>query len=285
MMKSRPNLLVVLFTVVLGISISVPAGAQSTDVSKRVANLQTLYSYLVYPKNQQVFPAAGVSPVDALFPPTGAQGRIAPLGKGQDLATLKKYFFGLSPTDPTTAFFTVSGVDFHAITEQPPYIFVEVDVNFTETALGNSLGIVLSFSRLRETGRFTFDKQFRIVSFDLLIPYLDTAMALAGKNASDPSFIANATQAICSQAQQVCTTAQTGYLDSNACVAYLSSSPVQPGNWDRVSGTNTVICRAFHLPFVSIDPTVECPIIGTTGSTECADNPDYTITTYLDETF
>jgi hypothetical protein len=68
----RRNLLAVLFTVVLGISISVPAGATSTDISKRVANLQALYNYLVYPNNQQVFPAAPVvSPVDALFPLQG----------------------------------------------------------------------------------------------------------------------------------------------------------------------------------------------------------------------
>jgi hypothetical protein len=81
-MTSRRNLPAILFTVILAISISVPAGATGIDKAKRVAALQALYSYLVYPNNQQVFPAAPmVSPVDALFPSTGAQGRIAPSGR------------------------------------------------------------------------------------------------------------------------------------------------------------------------------------------------------------
>jgi hypothetical protein len=74
-MKARRNLLAVLFAVALGMSLSVPAGADSGP-SPRVRNMQTLYSYVVTPGFTQVFPASGVSPVDALFIPS-PQGRIA----------------------------------------------------------------------------------------------------------------------------------------------------------------------------------------------------------------
>jgi hypothetical protein len=51
-------------------------------------------------------------------------------------------------------------------------------VGFQPTALGVELGVHPYL--LRETGTFTFKKQFQIVSFDLSIPYIDAAMVAAG---------------------------------------------------------------------------------------------------------
>jgi hypothetical protein len=121
----------VLFTLVLGMSLGTLARAADTP-SKRVLNVQTLYSYLVYPANAQFFPTSGVSPVDSLFSTTAVQGRIAPLGEGHDLATVKKYFFGLFTvtditdfTGPGTGTSYPSSVSIRSITDQPPMVLVK----------------------------------------------------------------------------------------------------------------------------------------------------------------
>lgn len=256
------------------IAISVAAGA-SDGPSKRVINLQTLYSYLVSPNNQQVFPSSGVSPVDALFS-TPTQGRIAPLGEGHDLPTVKKYFFGLPLY--LQSLYSVTVVTFRSITEQPPIVIVEVDVSFTPTTLGQDVGAQPLL--LRETGQFTFDKMFHIVSFDLSIPYLDTAMLdEATLNPSNPTFVSSEIENICQATMTSCTGQNAQYPDFASCVNALSAIPA--GIFNRLS-SNTVMCRSFHTPLLAIDPTGECPNVGSAGGSQCVDAP---YNNYFSETF
>lgn len=256
--------------------------------SKSVLALQTLYNYLVSPNIQQVFPESGVSPVDALFSnPT--QGRIAPFGEGHDLATVKKYFFGL-PNDglESGSAFTVTAVTFRSITKHNPDVSVVVDLTFTPTALGQELGY--ETFQLRETGQFTFDKKLQITSFDLSIPYVDTAMtSLEGLNFSSPSFFTSSVAAICYVAMGppggsspgACNTANTGFANYNDCYSYLTTLPA--GNWNRSMNQNTVACRTLHTQWLAMSPDIECPNVGRTGGTQCADANTYA--SYFTETF
>lgn len=160
---SRRNILAVLFAVVLGISTSLPAGA---GTSPRVQIIQSLYSDLVSPNNVQS--ASEPSPVDALFSPTGVQGRIAPLGEGHDLSSVKEVFFLLSPPVTTNSIFAVTGVTFRSIQDLDPTVNVVVDVSFTPTVLGQQAGF--QSYQVRETGHFSFADPHHIASFDLRFP-------------------------------------------------------------------------------------------------------------------
>ena len=172
------------------VAISSPAVA---GTSRRVKNVQALYNYLVYPNNLSVF-SQSPDPIYSLFSSTEVKGRIAPLGAAHDLETLKTYFFGFSPpSDQSTVPSIVTGVTFRAITEKSRSVAVEVDIEFGPTALGQLQGI--QPYKLREVGFFTFDKQNRITSFDLTIPYLDAALPFY--RTSDPNFAASAVQSIC----------------------------------------------------------------------------------------
>jgi len=70
------------------------------------------------------------------------------------------------------------------------------------------------------------------IAFALLIPYLDSARALVGKDPSKPEFITSAINGLCSVAMGVpggpsgfCTPVNTGYASFTDCVNYLSSIP------------------------------------------------------------
>jgi hypothetical protein len=264
------------FGILLGVVVGSPAAA---GTSREVANVQALYNYLIFPNNVAVF-SQTPSPVDALFSTAGVKGRIAPLGTAHDLVTVKRYFFASSLNDNiSTVASYVSGVTFRTITAKSRSVAVEVDMEFTSTPLGQSVGLPPSYN-LREVGMFTFDKQRRIASFDLTIPYLDAAPP--SLSTSDPAVVAGMRNSICQVSSQFCSIESDPfgfYLDFNSCIAFLQSTAA--GSWGRVD-SNTVVCRFFHAAFVSLDPASECPAIGATGGAACVDRP---YSTYFDETF
>jgi hypothetical protein len=114
----------------------------------------------------------------------------------------------------------VTGVTFRSITDAPPLVIVEVDVSFSPTTLGTAQGI--QPYQLRETGQFTFNKTFQIVSLDLLIPYLDTAMALAGVDLSNPAVADSLIQGVCEKAAASCSQQSTQYTSTRRLRGFLS---------------------------------------------------------------
>lgn len=268
--------------ILIAAAVGILAGASTP--SKRVVNVQALYNYLIYPNNQVAFPTSGTSPVDALFA-SSTQGRIAPFGEGHDLETVKKYFFGISPglapgTSASSIPFTLGGVAFRSITDQNPVVFVEIDLVLTPTPQGQALG--LQNYEVRETGNFTFNKSNQITSFDLTIPYVDSAMATyAGQDFTNPTFVSDDIVGICTLTMNSCTGANAQYPDLATCESALSSLPV--GNWNRSMNQNSLSCRNFHAQYLlPIDPT-ECTVLGPSGGTQCLNTNTYQ--NYIDELF
>jgi hypothetical protein len=248
-------------------------GVATCPAATRVANLHTLYNLLIYPNYLPLFQTLEVPP--GLFAPD-AKGRIAPLGHGDDLYSAIRLFFGLMPTtNLNTSQFYTSSVNFRTMTEQDPDVAVEVDVTFTPTATGTQL--LLTQYQIRETGRFTFDSENRITTFDLSIPYLDTALSYISP--SNASVLQGMIQAICSTAQASCTGPNQQYATVAACITSLQSLPA--GSWNRVS-SNTVVCRAFDAPFAVINPAVDCPVLGPSGGGQCVDTA---YSTYFSDSF
>jgi hypothetical protein len=231
---------------------------------------------LVYPNYLPVL--ADPTVLSSFFAPA-VKGRIAPLGQGDDLYGVMKVFFGLSPvTDPNSAVVTVTSVNFRTLTEQDPNVAVEVDVTFTPTATGLLFG--LTPYQIRETGRFTFDSQNKITTFDLSIPYLDTALFYVSP--SDASTKQQMIQCICATYASYCNVAndpQGFYSSLTDCVNFLGTLP--PGSWNRVSGNN-VVCRFVDTPFVQFNPSLDCPVLGHTGGGQCVDTG---YSTYFSDSF
>lgn len=269
--------------ILIAAAVGILAGASTP--SKRVVNVQTLYNYLIYPDNQLAFPTSGTSPVDALFA-SSTQGRVAPFGEGHDLATVKKYFFGISPglapgSSNNSIPFTLGGVAFRSITDQNPLVFVEIDLVLTPTPLGQTLGY--QNYEVRETGSFTFNKSNQITSFDLSIPYVDSAMAtFAGRDFTNPTFVADDIVGMCTLIVNSCTGTNAQYTSLTDCESFLSSLPV--GNWNRSMNQNSLSCRSFHAQYLlPIDPTNECTFVGRSGGTQCVNTNSYQ--NYIDELF
>jgi len=285
-MKGLARLAVLFTMTAIGVSAQTNQNNNSNNnnVSKNVLAVQTLYNYLIYPNSQQVFPASGVSPVDALFSPVGVQGRIAPLGEGHDLMTVKKTFFGvkISQSSPDQAYVSLTGVTFRSITDLSPVVLVVVDLSFTP---GVNAFLVSPF-QVRETGQFTFNKAGQIVSFDLQIPYYDFVFFnILGIELSNPNVVTTVINQVCAVATSApCSGMNAQYNGSfSTCAAYLSTISV--GSFNRLSA-NSLTCRLTNLQFVQIDPandrTNSCPVLGQTGGNQCVYTP---YSTYFTETF
>ncbi|WVF70459.1 hypothetical protein IAT40_005249 [Kwoniella sp. CBS 6097] len=137
-------------------------------------------------------------------------------------------------------------------------------------------------------GYFTVNEKGQIDNFDismprwnwlmdtlspLLLPHLAIASGLS--NASETvalqrylsSQICNATMSACSGENQVYDTIQD-------CMSAMTSAPLE--DFNRV-GANTVTCRAFHAPLLTLSPDAYCPNVSPSGGNMCIDR-DYTET-------
>ena len=171
----------------------------------------------------------------------------------------------LNPSSLANAPYEFNGVvTFQSIIDQPPVVIAEVDLSFAPRP-SNPGGTPF---QVRETGKFTFNKTFQIVSFDVQIPYFDTAILIQGADTTNTGYVTGLINGICSAVMASCTPGvNVDDTDQNDCVTFLSSS-IPVGNWNRVTD-NWVICRDYRTQFVPLTPNVECPNLGRSGGTKC----------------
>uniref|UniRef100_A0A6B2LX38 Uncharacterized protein n=1 Tax=Arcella intermedia TaxID=1963864 RepID=A0A6B2LX38_9EUKA len=66
--------------------------------------------------------------------------------------------------------------------------------------------------------------------------------------------------------QAFCTGQYQQYADVGACVNVLAS---KPENAFPMFFSDTIVCRANHLPMTTVDPALHCPHVGPTGGGAC----------------
>jgi hypothetical protein len=153
-----------LFTyVAVAMSMGMSATPAIAQDHKRIAAVESLYEYLIYPN---FVPYLQQAVLPDFFEPT-VRGRIAPLGEAQDLQGVMTLLLTLTAGEPGQG--AATGVRFKSIVADRDRVAVEVDI---EVSGPGPLAPPLT---LRHTGVFTFTGKDKIASFDLTIPYLGAA--------------------------------------------------------------------------------------------------------------
>lgn len=239
--------------VAVAMSIGVGVTPAIAQEQKRIAVVQSLYNYLLYP-NFLPYVQGAVQPD---FFDAAVRGRIAPLGEAQDLPSVMNLLLTLTSGQPPQP--AATAVRFKSIVASRDRVAVEVDIEVSNPDPSAPR------SKLRHVGVFTFNDKNKIVSFDLSIPYLgmfdQTSLAM------QQAVIAS----VCQRHGQTCQGPNQQFSSTQECVSFLSS--IAFGSWNRVN-SNSVVCRQFYSTLgVTTAPDVYCPAVGPTGGGRCVDVP------------
>jgi hypothetical protein len=229
----------------------------------RTERINELYENLVYPKPNMIL--AGQLSVDHIFDDS-VTGRVTPAGHFHDEQAVNEYFFALAST-PTSR---VVRVQMQSLAASGDKVAVEVDIFFERTD-----GTAFT---LRQTGFFTFNKQNRVISFDLTILNLGAAVnprSDAEREANIQGLCAVLTMGVLGRPA----TCPSEYTDMADCMAFMHSIPY--GTWDRAN-SNTVVCRQLHSLLTPYRPDVHCPHSGKSGGGSCV---DFTYESFFDDEF
>ncbi len=256
----------------------------------RKSQLKELYLGLVYPGPIEVM--KNNTAVNHLFQEGNVAGRVTPLGQFTDFNGVVEYFYALA-ANPETHVYEVKIVSLIAGGEDAS---VNIELSFcknSETDCSKIGEVEKKKETLTEAGVFKFNKQNKIIFFDLIIPNLG-----ASKDVHDAVSKASRIAGICAfltvghvdpiTQEKVKGGTCTTYFDSkddfggaakllalpNApflnCVAFMGSLPF--GSYDRAN-SNTFTCRQTHALLTPLRPEYHCQHVAYDGGGKCVDFP------------
>jgi len=93
---------------------------------------------------------------------------------------------------------------------------------------------------------------------------------LLGVNYSNPTFVAQVINGVCTATTTYCTGANQQYPSMAACTATLSNVSIVPVGDPTIAGNlNDLTCRATWMPLLSSRPSVHCPTMGPNPGLRC----------------
>ena len=229
--------------------------------------VQTIYDYIIYPRNLAVIQNNSV--LDDVFG-VNSTARITPLGDFEDREGVIEYFYGIAST---TASF-VSSFNFRLLSCEGNMVWVRVDILLNQTL--NSIAAV-PILNVTHWGRFEFDNTNTVIKTDLTFPNLGN-----GTDTPDdgvlitlaPGFVLPRRQAemfgVCNLIQEFCVGDNVQFSSVDECFGFMLAIPY--GSFDRAN-SNTFTCRSVHTQLTPFRPQIHCPHAGPTGGNACIDFP------------
>ncbi len=258
----------------------------------RKNQIRALYEGLKFPGPIEVMKNPKIA--NHLFQEGYVRGRVTPLGTFTNFDGVVEYFYALA-ANPQTVVFDINIVSVIADEDQAS---VNVNLAFCKrTEVQTCAETMTPYEKkketLTETGYFVFNKENRIIYFDLIIPNLD-----ASKDVSSKVEKAASIAGICAfltvghvdpiTGEQVKGGTCTKYFDNKEdfgdlaafvavngapflnCVAFMSSIPF--GSYSRAN-SNTFTCRQTHTLLTPLRPDYHCPHTAYDGGGKCVDFP------------
>jgi hypothetical protein len=261
----------------------------------RKQQISQLYAELVYPGPIEVLK----DPKNAghLFELAGVKGRVTPLGKFTDFAGVVEYFYALAANPETHMFETT----IKSLLADGDTVAVTVELAMCKNTEVDCKAMDLATKRkatITETGNFVFNRQNKIIFFDLIIPNLGAAFDKPGA-LNHAATIAG-----------VCAFLTVGHVDpitqesvkGGTCTSFFDSKDDFPqgffmlgkspflncvkfmgsleyGSYDRAN-SNTFTCRQVHTLLTPLRPETHCPHVAYGGAGKCI---DFTYESYYDE--
>jgi len=271
-------------------AIEVPCQSANPEVlAFRKQQINQLYNELIYPGPREVL--KDPSNADHIFQTGSIKGRVTPVGKFTDFTGVVEYFYALA-MNPTSH---VTSISVKTLLADQDMVHVTVDLGFCSVGQDCSRQTDAEKKKalLTEIGIFQFNKQNKVIFFDLIIPNLGASADIPdGKKLEREKQIAG----ICAfltighvdpiTEQEVKGGTCTSYFDSqddfgkgflavpNApflnCMTFMHSIPF--GSYNRAN-SNTFTCRSLHALLSPLRPDVHCPHVGFTGGGKCVDFP------------
>jgi len=231
------------------------SAAPLTLSQRRIANIQAVYTNLVFPNPLPLVASNGTA---ATFFHPNVTGRINPVGIFAGRQDTVEYFYALG--NPVTG--TINDGDQYVIQNDIRILdilgtraSIQVNIHFAYWPA------TTTDHNVTQTGWFGFfPDEDTIAWYDLTIIRLDQASDQPAS--TDPAAI----ETLCTQAQQRCVGANQQFDNQTACVAFMTS--IDFGSWGN-AWSNTVICRIVHNLLTRVRPEYHCPHVGPTGGEKC----------------
>ncbi|RYE59419.1 MAG: hypothetical protein EOP48_00985 [Sphingobacteriales bacterium] len=256
----------------------------------RKAQIRELYQGLVFPGPIEVMKDPTVA--NHLFQEGYVRGRVTPLGTFTDFNGVVEYFYALAANPQNH----VTKVELVSVLGDEDQVSVNASLVFCkngEAQCPAAGSLEEKKATLTETGIFKFNKQNKIIYFDLIIPNLGAAQDVGAK---EPLTRAARIAGVCAfltvghvdpiTQQSVKGGTCTTYFDQkddfggaskflaipNApflnCVAFMGSIPY--GSYDRAN-SNTFTCRQTHALLTPLRPEYHCQHVAYNGGGKCVD--------------
>jgi hypothetical protein len=181
------------------------------------------------------------------------RGRMNPLNEIAGMANVVEYIYGIF----VNAGFQFSKVEYIDLIAENNKVFFRVDALFTIPAISNS-----TFN-ITKAGRFTFNQNSQIESFDINILNIGKLLDTLHDHKSRDKLI-------CSVHEQHCTGENQQYANSYDCSDFLIG--ITEGTWNMAK-SNTVVCRQLHSYMAIMNPDYHCSHLGPAGGGICVDWP------------
>jgi hypothetical protein len=256
-------------------------------LNKRKNTVAKLYNGLIYPAPKAVL--ENPETASNIFEQAAVKGRVTPAGEYDDFEGAIEYFYGLALTPASR----VDSIKFRSMVSSDDKVAVEVDLHFCNAPYtGCDIAVANGGNNktIRQTGFYTFNKNDKVVSFDLTILNLGKFSDVSSEEAKMQNIIG------------VCTMLTTAHLNViseevvfagtcpnqfdnvsdfpagfpavegsslNNCITFMKSIPY--GTWDQPA-SNTFTCRSLHsllTPFRD----VHCMHVSVDGGGKCVDHP------------
>jgi hypothetical protein len=271
-------------------AIEVPCPSKDPNVlAFRKQQINQLYNELIYPGPREVL--KDPNNASHIFQTGSIKGRVTPVGKFTDFAGVVEYFYALAMNPKGH----VTSVSMKVLLADEDKVHVTVDLGFCNIGQDCSKQTEKEKKRalLTETGIFQFNKQNKVIFFDLIIPNLGLSADIPENQKLERE---KQIAGICAfltighvdpiTEKEVKGGTCTSFFDSqndfgkgfiavpNApflnCMTFMHSIPF--GSYNRAN-SNTFTCRSLHALLTPLRPDVHCAHVGFTGGGKCVDFP------------
>ncbi|MCJ1318139.1 hypothetical protein MMC15_003466 [Xylographa vitiligo] len=233
---------------------------------RNLNTIQKIYNTSTYPNNQ-AFILNGSSAIPPGLFNENASGRIAPIGNFTGFEDSVEYFFGLTPPPQAPVWDTWTSAKVVSYTSGCPEVASSV-VYGTTTGVNPDVPETYGkyISTIKQVAFWRFDDQGAVLYYDAWFSNLNDYTTLLYGTAPNPTYNSAIIEALCTEAEELCTGNNTQYTSKENCVSTLSAKPY--GEWDEVWGDN-IVCRILHILLAKLRPDVHCPHVGPTGGMKC----------------
>ncbi|RZA27408.1 MAG: hypothetical protein EOP10_00150 [Proteobacteria bacterium] len=254
----------------------------------RKSQIVELYKELVFPGPIEVLKDDKAAA--HIFEIAGVYGRVTPVGKFSDFSGVVEYFYALAANVHNHVY----DYKINNVLADEDKVSVNVQLSFCFNTTADCLTLdadAKNKQTLTEIGYFVFNKQNRVIYFDLVIPNLGAAydeknpLKRAGVMAGMCAFLTIGHIDPITQ-EKVKGGTCTSYFDGkedfgpgfiavpNApflnCMTFMST--LEWGSYNRAN-SNTVSCRQVHMLLTPLRPETHCPHVAYGGGGKCVDMP------------